>query len=556
MSARQPFRLATCALVFFSGLSLAVAYGQPEATYHIDREQIEKDGRLTDRVYVVRRPDARGKQTLFVTVRFKITRPDGQPANDVLPGEFVVTEDGRRVSDLEVHSPTASEPLTTVLAIDISGSMAEHGKIDEARKAAQLFLDRLDPRAACGLILFDHELRVREQPTTNRDRLRRLIDQAQPGGGTAYLDATADALAMLRPVKGRRAVLLLTDGVDLNSRHTAQDVVGSARGSEVPVYTIGVGEPGKNIAVTTVLVLDCSGSMDEPADNTDQVSKMEALHQAAGRFVDIMRPGARTSLLPFSNTVPSPPAFTADKLALKRMIRQLEASGETALFDAAYKAVTTLDRAHPEGKRAVVVLTDGRDNRSRHSAADAIRAARQAEIPLHMLGLGRDGELDEEVMQRMAGETGGTYHHARNKQTLYEIFENLSIQLHDDGVDESALNQLADQTGGKYFPAQDISRLSFIYEGLAEELQTTYTVTFPSLRQEDDGTARDVAIGVWRNGLEVSNVLRDGYNRPGVVVPEMKPGVYLALLAVVGVLVALPAGLRRFVRRDSNLEQG
>jgi VWFA-related protein len=359
---------------------------------------------------------------------------------------------------------------------------------------------------------------------------------------------------MLRQVKGRRAVLLLTDGVDLNSRHSAQDVIRNARSSEVPIYTIGVGEPGKNTPVTTVLVLDCSGSMDERADDTDEVSKMEALHQAAGRFVDIMRPQARTSLLPFSNTVPSPPPFTADKQALKRMIRQLEASGETALFDAAYKAVDTLDKARPEGKRAVVVLTDGRDNRSSRRADDAIRAARKAEIPLHMLGLGREGELDEAIMQRMAEETGGTYQHARNKQALYEIFENLSIQLHDDGIDESALTHLADQTGGKYYPAQDISRLRFIYEGLAEELQTTYTVTFPSLRQEDDGTARDVAISIWRKGIEVSNVLRDGYNRPGVVVPEMKPGVYLCLLALVGALIAVPAGFRRFARRPAGAE--
>jgi VWFA-related protein len=536
---------------------MAAAYAQPEpAAYSIDKEQIEKDGRLTDRVHVVRRPDAHGKPTLFVTVQFKITRPDGQPADDILPDEIVVTEDGRRVSNLEIHLPTAVEPLTTVLAIDISGSMAEHGKIEEAKKAARLFLERLDSRSACGLILFDHELRVRDGPTTDRDRLLRLIDEARPGGGTAYLDATADAIAMLGRVKGRRAVLLLTDGVDLNSRHAAQDVVLNARTSEVPLYTIGVGEPGKNVPVTTVLVLDCSGSMDEPADNTDTVSKMEALHQAAGRFVDIMRPGARTTLLPFSSAVPSPGPFTDDKLSLKRIIRRFEASGETALFDAAYKAVDTLAQAHPEGKRAVVVLTDGRDNRSRHRANEAIRAARQAEIPLHMLGLGREGELDEEIMQRMAEETGGMYQHARSKQALYEIFENLSIQLHDDGIDESALTQLADQTGGKYYPAQDISRLRFIYEGLADELQTTYTVTFPSLRQEDDGTARDVAISIWRKGIEVSNVLRDGYNRPGVVVPEMKPAVYLGLLAMVGTLIALPAALRRLVRRTAEPQQG
>src|SRR5207237_10157743 len=165
--------------------------------------------------------------------------------------------------------------------------------------------------------------------------------------------------------------------------------------------------------------------------------------------------------------------------------------------------------------------------------------AREVEVPLHMLGLGRPGEIDEDVMRQMAAQTGGTYHHARNEQMLFDIFENLSIQLHDDGIDEAALRTLADATGGKYHPARDISRLRFIYEDLAEELQNTYTVTFPSLRQDYDGTSRDIDISVWRSGRQVSDVLRGGYNVPGVVVPELEPRVYLSLLPVLGCLLAV-----------------
>src|SRR5207244_923695 len=123
-----------------------------------------------------------------------------------------------------------------------------------------------------------------------------------------------------------------------------------------------------------------------------------------------------------------------------------------------------------EGKRAVVVLTDGVDEEpgSNHRVEEVIEAAKQAGIPLHMLGLGRDGDIDEKIMQRMAEETNGTYHRARNDQTLFNIFEDLSIQLHDEGIDEATLRKLADETGGKYFPAQDISKLRLIYQGLAE----------------------------------------------------------------------------------------
>jgi hypothetical protein len=165
-----------------------------------------------------------------------------------------------------------------------------------------------------------------------------------------------------------------------------------------------------------------------------------------------------------------------------------------------------------------------------------------------MLGFGRPGDMDERVMHLMASATGGTYHHARNEQLLYEIFENLSIQLHDDGIDEAALRGLADKTGGRYYHARDVGQLKFIYEGLADELQTTYTVTFPSLRQEDDGTSRDVNISVWRHGAQVSNLFQKGYNVPGVVVPQMEPGVYLFLLAALGGFLLVPAALRRFNR--------
>ena len=93
-------------------------------------------------------------------------------------------------------------------------------------------------------------------------------------------------------------------------------------------------------------------------------------------------------------------------------------------------------------------------------------------------------------MQRMARETGGEYYHAGSQQKLLELFENLSIQLHDDGIDETALRALADETGGRYTHVSQVSELQFIYEKLANELQSTYRVTFPSRRSSDDGTAR------------------------------------------------------------------
>jgi VWFA-related protein len=500
-----------------------------------------------------------GRKALFIKAQFRITHADdGKVATNINKDEIVVKEDGGRVADLEIFAPRGGDKLTTVMALDTSGSMIEHHKIDEARRAANVFLDHLGAKADTGLILFNHELYLNERPALDpaqfaehRGLLRQRISGAKPGGGTAWIDATSAAIEMLKGMDGRRAVILMTDGVDLNSKRTLDQVIEQAVGAEVPVYTLGVGEPGTKEPVTTVLVLDHSGSMKNPADDNDKTPKYIALQQAASRFVDIMRPGARTTLLPFSSAVPRAKPFSADKDELKRQITQLKPKGGTLLYDATLEGIMTLNASRPEGKRAVVVLTDGvdEDPGSRHSVEEVIAEAQRTHTPLHMLGLGRKGEINEEVMRRMAAAVpGGSFHHVRNQKELFDIFEELSIDLHDEGIDVESLEKLANQTGGKYYPARDASKLQLIYEELAEELQSTYTVTFPSRRSIEDGTARPIDISIWRGDRPISDVASAGYNVHGVVVPEMDPRVYLVLLAALAGLLVVPSGVRRLYR--------
>jgi VWFA-related protein len=546
----QRFCEAALISLLFSFSNLASA--QDQFQYKI---VTEGDDSAPGKVLISSRNSA-GKPGLYVTVQFKIVNlVDGRLANNIDKEEIVVEEDHRRVTDVEIYQPRARDPLTVVMVLDTSGSMTAEHKLDEAKEAARLFLKTLHDQVNVGLILFDHELRVVEPPAADpkdyaahRDQLRKHIDAAQARGGTAYLDATARAVDMLRGFSGRKAVLLLTDGVDLNSKATLADVKKRARDAQVPVYTLGVGEPGKNEPVTTVLVLDHSGSMSAPADDVSRVPKIKALHKAAGQFVQLMRPGARTTLLPFSSTVGKPENFSDNKADLQRRIDALKPDGETALFDAVFAAVETLEAGRPPGKRSVVALTDGIDNSSRRRVDEVVERAREAHIPLHLLGLGRSGELDEKVMRAMAARTGGDFHHARNEDDLVQIFEDLSIQLHDDGFDERSLRELAEATGGKFYHARDASQLRILYENLAEELQSTYTVTFPSSRPTHDGTSRGIDISVVRSGRRLSAVAGLDYQVSGVVVSHLHQGVYLVLLAALGFLLLLPVGIKRMYR--------
>jgi VWFA-related protein len=508
--------------------------------------------------------DDKGRPGLFITVRFTISlEGDKQTDDPTAMYKVIVEEDGQKVHEDDVPRPSPSEDLGLVMVLDTSGSMKEHGRMAQAKAAAEVFLDKLPAKADCGLILFDHEIREPVlSPTPNRNLLREQIRAVEPRGGTAYLDAAARAVRMLVPQVGReKAVVVLTDGLDLNSQATVDQVIQLARKSRVRVYTVGIGEPGKLEPVNSVLVLDRSGSMHPPADDQDRVSKIKALHRAAARFVTIMPGTAQTTLLPFSTEVGIPKSLSGNKKDLIAGIERLTPEGETALFDATYAAIATLDTLQPRGKRAVVAMTDGIDNSSRRRVDEVIERAKEAKISLYMLGFGRPGELDEEVMKQMAEQTGGRYYHAKNEKALLDIFENLSILLHDDGIDEVTLQNLARHTGGQYYHARKVGDLRFILEQVTESIQKkSYEVTFKSLRQVSDGTARRVTLKLVRRGGELASntvagdirptdeVLQKqegGYQTPGVVIAEMNYLVYLSLLGVLIALLALPAIVRK-----------
>jgi hypothetical protein len=131
---------------------------------------------------------------------------------------------------------------------------------------------------------------------------------------------------------------------------------------------------------------------------------------------------------------------------------------------------------------------------------------------------------------------------------LFDVFESLSMELHDDGIDVDTLTELAQKTGGRYIPARDVSNLQEIYRGLAEELESTFTVTFPSRRSTHDGTARGIDILVDRGGVRVSKGGSGEYTVRGVVVSEWDRPVYLGFLVLLLSLLAVPRGIKALYR--------
>lgn len=499
----------------------------------------------------------KGKNERRVTLKFRFKRIREAPSGASEAQEKIVIEEvGVPVHEVPLFQAN-NQPLTVVLAMDVSGSMARGNKMKEAKRAALKFLDKLGKRTDVGLILFDHEVKRAIAPAKggtpqdeHRDKIREEISDAKPQGGTAYHDATIKAVEMLKGVRGRKVVVVMTDGMDTNSKASLQEAIDAALTGELAVYTVGIGKPGENKQVTTVLVLDRSGSMRAPADTGDKKLKIDALKDAAKRFVGLMRKGAQTTLLPFSSTIDTPEPLSSDAKQLAERIDRLEPRGGTLLFDATFNGIEFLAARKLPGKKAVVVLTDGRDEApgSRRSDAVVIERAKQAGIPLYMLGLGRKNEIDEQVMQKMAEKTGGSYYHAGSARKLLDVFEGLSIQLHDDGIDEASLRKLAEDTGGTYSHAGDIDKLSFIYEKLADELQEGIEAKFTSRLPKHDGTGRSYVVKIYRDGKLIGSSGRASDVVRGLVVPQMGYWEYLGLLGGLVVLLVVPNYLHRAFR--------
>src|SRR5262249_33512720 len=145
--------------------------------------------------------------------------------------------------------------------VDVSGSMSESAgektRIDQAKSAANVFFTKLPADAEAGLILFDDQIRLLEALSKDRQKLQEAVNKAQPLGGTAYLDACLQAVTMLKdvPTDRQKAIVVMTDGMDLNSKAKVKDVIAAANNAKVKIFTVGIGKPGKEQDVTSVLVL-------------------------------------------------------------------------------------------------------------------------------------------------------------------------------------------------------------------------------------------------------------------------------------------------------------
>lgn len=171
-----------------------------------------------------------------VPVYATATDTTGRLVSDLTQDDFEILDNGKPV---EISSfSNDPQPFTAVVMLDTSASMTEHLRL--LNQAAEQFIIRLLPVDRAQVGAFNDKIQLSGTFTNDRDELIAALDDLQVGNSTRLWDGLSSSIDALKPVDGRRVVLLFTDGEDYGSRTRFSEVVDRSRTDEVMVYGIGL----------------------------------------------------------------------------------------------------------------------------------------------------------------------------------------------------------------------------------------------------------------------------------------------------------------------------
>jgi VWFA-related protein len=178
-----------------------------------------------------------------------VSNPQGFPVENLSEQNFTLSEGGNSITTFEV-APNQSDqqPLAFALVLDTSGSMdsLEPGEdvkpIENAVSAAKDFLAALENQDFVGIVTFSDEVSTIQELTTDKGLASSALDSVVTGTNTALYDGIVGGIDLLKNRAERRAMILLTDGIDSwISEYELSEALDEAARWSVPVYPIGFG---------------------------------------------------------------------------------------------------------------------------------------------------------------------------------------------------------------------------------------------------------------------------------------------------------------------------
>lgn len=175
-------------------------------------------------------------ETDLVTIPVRVTSKDSRSVADLKRSEFRIYENG--VEQEIAYFSSGNEPFTVALLLDMSYSTVF--KLAEIQAAALLFVSHLKPEDKVIVIGFDEKPHILCRPTNDTKVLKLAIEGATIGSGTSLYDTLGLTIGdLLEEIKGRRSIVILTDGVDTkSSSYSSQQVLKALSEEDLLVYPI------------------------------------------------------------------------------------------------------------------------------------------------------------------------------------------------------------------------------------------------------------------------------------------------------------------------------
>ena len=216
-------------------------------------------------------------------------------------------------------------------------------------------------------------------------------------------------------------------------------------------------EVAENLPLNIGLVVDASGSMEKG---------MPFVHEAAAElFRSLMREKDRGFVLEFRDRPRFLQELTGDSPSLQRAAREVKAEGATALYDAMVLGLYQFRAL--QGRRALVVVTDGDDNRSHVEYDTLLRYARSAGAP------------------------------------IYFIAVNIPLT---DFKSRRITKEIAAESGGDVFSISSAAKMGEVTKRIEEELRSQYIVAFRSTSPKPAGEYREISIATGKPGITLRTI--------------------------------------------------
>ena len=150
-------------------------------------------------------------------------------------------ENGSPISTQAIQGMDEVSSFTSLLVIDNSGSMNFSSKLDTAKQAASSYIEQMRSTDQAGIITFNTQVQTVQEITSDKDALLTGINSIQARDDTAMWDALLQAVETLNPISGRKAIIILTDGMDNQSAATPEQILSTIGESGLSIFTIGFG---------------------------------------------------------------------------------------------------------------------------------------------------------------------------------------------------------------------------------------------------------------------------------------------------------------------------